>query len=90
MALPVSLTSGWASIILQVSPNGITAINEGNEPIILFGLISSVTPNGRPELASGQNVIFETKQNQKKVIYSNDTYYLVKQEDIIFIENPVT
>lgn len=87
MALPISLTSGWASIIAANSPNGIAAENSN---IAIFGTISSVIPTVRAELEAGQSVMFKTNESQIKVIYSNDTYYLVEEKDIVFIESEVT
>ena len=87
MALPISLTSGWVSIIASTSPNGIAA---ERPEISVFGVISSVIPTVKAELESGQTVMFRTNENQIKVNYGNDVYYLVEEKDIIFIELEVT
>lgn len=87
MALPVDLTAGWASIILSQSLNGIAAVNAS---VLKFGVISGVIPTVRPELEVGQSVIFKAPDESMSVIYSNDTYFLVEEKDIIFIEQEVT
>lgn len=87
MALPVDLTSGWASIILSQSLNGIASVNAS---VLKFGVISGVIPTVRPELEVGQTVIFKATDESMSVIYSDDTYFLVEEKDIIFIEQEVT
>jgi len=87
MALPVDLTAGWASIILQQSPNGISGTNSMLEK---FGVISAVIPTVRPELEAGQSIMFKVHDNTTTVIYDNDTYYLIEEKDIVFIEQEVT
>ena len=47
-------------------------------------------PTVKAELEAGQSVMFKTNESQIKVIYSNDTYYLVEEKDIVFIELEVT
>lgn len=86
MSLPIALNHGYCSILLQVSPNGIST----DEPLkFRNGSIDAVIDTGNNLVAVGQYVWFRVNDNTVVVNYDNATYYISRETDIVFIEDEV-
>lgn len=96
MSLPVALQGDYVSLTLSITTQDISVIlpenpadAEGKQPPV-FGLVDSINGSDSSQsLAVGNTVMFKM-EDAILVRHSGTDYYLVKQSDIIFIENVVS
>ncbi len=83
MALPIRLYGNFISVKGAASIQGLLV----SDSDLQFGVVSGV-PKKTREAKKGDSVLFRASQ---AVMIKGDTdYFLVKDTDIILIENPVT
>lgn len=83
MSLPVTLLDGRISVLQAVSPNGIVG-SEGVDQI--YGVVDAIPSTYSGSVSAGQNIMFAMTDSLRKVNYLNQTFFLIKEVDIIFIE----
>jgi len=86
MALPVALENGYVSVILAQSEQGIMPQTPNN---CKFGIIDSIIPVAEFGEIDGRIILFEVNDKTRIVNYSNQDYYLIKNTDIIAVEDVV-
>lgn len=85
MSLPVTLEPGYCSILEKVSPNGVSA---SDATMTTVGIVDAIIDTGNNLVSVDQYVWFKINEHTNKVLYETDTYFIVKETDVLMIENP--
>jgi len=82
MAIPATLEGNWISIVGAPSVQGMISVNSK----IQFGVVSSLYNGGGWAVKVGDSVMFNL-DNGYEITQGGNNYILLKESDIMLVEN---